>query len=189
MDDEDFVAALASAQQWAENYADAQDIPDDEIPESFDLTDIGGFDFTTPVRDQGGCGSCYTVSVIQVYESRLKMKYGEEPPLLSPQYMMTCNYLTEGCDGGWAFFHGLLAENGGLVSEECSPYEGKTAGITCGDYADCAPQAKVTESYFIGGAYGESTELKMMKEILRNGMVNGEFLAPGTFGMYSEGIL
>ena len=122
MDNEDFVIALQQAQQWAQDYETANDIPDELLPESYDLTDIGGFDFTTEIRDQGGCGSCYTVSLVQVIESRLKLKYGDEPALLSPQYLMSCNYLTEGCDGGWAFFHGLLAENGHLVSEECAPY-------------------------------------------------------------------
>jgi hypothetical protein len=31
---------------------------------------------------------------------------------------MMCNYLNEGCDGGWSFFHGFLAENGYMVSEK-----------------------------------------------------------------------
>ena len=87
------------------------------IPESFDLRSIDGFDFTNPLRDQGACGSCYTVSFTQVIESRLKQRYGKKIPVLSPQYLMMCNYLNEGCDGGWSFFHGFLAENGYLVSE------------------------------------------------------------------------
>jgi C1A family cysteine protease len=54
------------------------------IPESFDLRSIDGFDFTNPLRDQGACGSCYTVSFTQAMESRLKVKYGKEVPELSP---------------------------------------------------------------------------------------------------------
>ena len=50
------------------------------------------------------------------------MKYGKEVPLLSPQFLMMCNYMNEGCDGGWPFFHGFLSENGYLVTEECAPY-------------------------------------------------------------------
>lgn len=60
------------------------EIPDKELPESFDLRNINGYDFTSEFRDQGHCGSCYTVSFIQVAEARLKMKYGKQPPLLSP---------------------------------------------------------------------------------------------------------
>jgi hypothetical protein len=43
-----------------------------------------GYDFTGKVRDQGGCGSCYTMSFIQVMESRLKMTTGKDPGALSP---------------------------------------------------------------------------------------------------------
>jgi len=42
--------------------------------------------------------------------------------------------MNEGCDGGWSFFHGYLAENGHLVSEQCAPYEGRTKGVTCSKY-------------------------------------------------------
>lgn len=56
---------------------------------------------------------------------------------------MTCNYLTEGCDGGWSFFHGYLNENGFMVTEKCAPYKAKTKGDTCQNYAHCAPAARV----------------------------------------------
>ena len=102
---------------------------------------------------------------------------------------MMCNYMNEGCDGGWSFFHGFLAENGYLVSEKCAPYIAKTKEDTCAHYADCMPVAKVKESYFIGGAYGESSEKKMMREILRNGIVNGELNVPRIFSFYQKGIL
>ena len=129
------------------------------------------------------------MSFTQVIESRLKLKYGKKMPVLSPQYLMTCNYLTEGCDGGWSFFHGYLAENGYMVSEKCAPYKAKTKGVSCGTYGKCKPMAKIKESYFVGGAYGASSELKMMKEILRNGIVNGELNVPRVFSFYQKGIL
>lgn len=102
---------------------------------------------------------------------------------------MTCNYMNEGCDGGWPFFHGYLAENGHMVTEDCAPYKGKTKGDKCSNYAQCPPFAKIDNSYFVGKGYGDSTEKKMMKEILRNGLVNGELQCPHVFGMYTEGIL
>jgi hypothetical protein len=75
-------------------------------------------------------------------------------PELSSQYLMTCNYMNEGCDGGWSFFHGYLAENGHLVDEQCAPYLGKTKGETCAKYEKCKPIATIQDSFFIGGAYG-----------------------------------
>lgn len=96
-------------------------MPDSVIPESFDLRNINGYDFTGNVRDQSECGSCFTMAFIQAIESRLKYKYahlGEkaaEP--LSPQFVLMCNYMAEGCEGGLAIFDGYLAEYGHLVSE------------------------------------------------------------------------
>lgn len=58
----EFKKALEKVQYYTTKYKTADDIPDSELPESLDFTNIDGFDFTGPVRDQGACGSCYTVS-------------------------------------------------------------------------------------------------------------------------------
>lgn len=105
---------------------------------------------------------------------RLKLKYGKSMPKISPQYLMTCNYMNEGCDGGWPFFHGFLGEDGYMVTDECAPYLGKTKGDTCGNYENCEPHSKITKTSFIGKGYGDASETKIMKEIARNGIVNGE---------------
>ena len=97
--------------------------------------------------------------------------------------------MNEGCDGGWSFFHGFLAENGHMVSEQCAPYKAETKGHNCTEYTNCTAEAKVLDSYSIGGGYGQSSEKKMMKELLRNGMVNGELNVPRVFAFYTEGIL
>ena len=68
-----------------EQYKLASDIPEDEIPSSFDLRNVGGVNFMGRVRDQGACGSCYTLAFVQALESRLKIKYGQSIPELSPQ--------------------------------------------------------------------------------------------------------
>ena len=75
-----------------------------------------------------------------------------------------------------------------MVSEECAPYISKTKGDKCGNYSKCEPISKVKESYFVGGTWGSTTEKKMMKEILRNGAINGDFQAPSMFSVYKEGI-
>jgi cathepsin C len=77
------------------------------------------------VRDQGPCGSCYTLSIISVLESRIRIMYGEEINL-SPQFSLSCNFLTEGCDGGWSIFVGIFAETFGLVEESCASYKANT---------------------------------------------------------------
>jgi hypothetical protein len=96
--------------------------------------------------------------------------------------------MTEGCEGGWPHFHAYFAENGHLVEEKCAPYQASTAGKKCSDFKDCAPVAKVAKSWDVGGAYGQSTEADMMKEVLRNGALCTEFQAPNFFATYSSGL-
>ena len=50
-------------------------------------------------------------------EARLKLKYGKDIEQLSTQMLLDCNYMTEGCEGGWPHLHAYFAENGYLVSE------------------------------------------------------------------------
>lgn len=97
--------------------------------------------------------------------------------------------MTEGCEGGWPHFHAYFAENGHLVSEDCAPYKTTTATTKCSQYAHCQPIAKVKKSYDVGGAYGLSSEKQMMKEILRNGVLNTEFQAPNIFATYDAGLV
>ena len=59
---DDFKNALLKAQTWGKKYKTADEIPDKEIPDQYDYTNLDGYDFTNSVRDQGACGSCYTVS-------------------------------------------------------------------------------------------------------------------------------
>ena len=109
MSDENFVKALEYAQTWQKKYSDAQEIPDEEIPENHDFRNINGYDFTSDILNQGRCGSCYTVAFTQAVNSRLKLRYGREFESVAPQQMLQCNFLQEGCKGGQpildAFFY------------------------------------------------------------------------------------
>lgn len=100
-----FSKAVEQAQQFQKKYQDYKEIPDKELPKHFDWRNVNGYDFTGGVRDQKACGSCYTVAFTQAVEARMKIKYGEDPPQMSPQFLLACNYMTEGCEGGWPHFH------------------------------------------------------------------------------------
>jgi len=59
-----YLEALSTAQSWSKLYNSAADIPDDKLPESYDFRNLNGHDLTGPVRDQGHCGSCHTLSFL-----------------------------------------------------------------------------------------------------------------------------
>ena len=93
--------------------------------------------------------------------------------------------MNEGCEGGWPLFNGYLAENGHLVSEKCAPYLEKTKGTTCSAYEHCEPLAKLQQSYFLGGGFGQyERATQIQKEILRNGPVIANLVTPKYFKFY-----
>lgn len=71
---------------------------------------------------------------------------------------MTCNFLNEGCEGGWPHNHGYFAEHTHLVEESCAPYKGSTKGVTCKDFEKCKPIAKIASTKYVGGGWGEVSE-------------------------------
>ena len=167
-------------QRYRNEYRHPDHIPDHEVPDVYDLRNIEGYDFTGNLRDQGPCGSCYTNSFIQAIEGRMKVKYAHkhlDMPDLSIQFIMTCNYMTEGCNGGWAIFDGFFAEQGGIPTEKCAPYSAKTKNISCADFSQCKPHTRITNSYYVNGYNFDPTELQIRKEILYNGPVTTEFRA------------
>jgi hypothetical protein len=50
-DDPEFPKVLEKVQQWQKKYSTSDEIPDSEIPESYDFRSIQGYDFTNPHRD------------------------------------------------------------------------------------------------------------------------------------------
>lgn len=52
-----------------------------------------------PVRDQGGCGSCWAFSALGVLEYQQRLKKSERLQL-SPQELISCNTGSNGCNGG-----------------------------------------------------------------------------------------
>ena len=74
-------------------------------PKKVDWRNVGrNSDWTTPVRDQGTCGSCVSFATCAVLESR--MKIGEKDPNLeidlSEAHLFFCGAGEYGCEEGWS---------------------------------------------------------------------------------------
>lgn len=153
-DTKEFKDSVEHAQSFGKKYQSIDDMPDSMVPEKWDFRNIKGYDYTGELRDQGACGSCFTMGFVQTIEARMKLKYAQQAKKLesiSPQQIMTCNYLNEGCEGGWAIFNGFYGENAHFVSEKCAPYKEKTKKQHCSNYQHCEPLAKIEKSYYING--------------------------------------
>lgn len=79
------------------------------------------------VKNQGGCGSCWTFSTTGCLESHWALKTKQAPPILSEQQLVDCagDFNNFGCNGGLpAQAFEYIRYSGGLDSEEAYPYEG-----------------------------------------------------------------
>eukprot|EP00930_Biecheleria_cincta_P046187 TRINITY_DN3185_c0_g1_i1.p1 TRINITY_DN3185_c0_g1~~TRINITY_DN3185_c0_g1_i1.p1 ORF type:complete len:319 (-),score=45.99 TRINITY_DN3185_c0_g1_i1:219-1175(-) len=103
------------------------------LPDNLDWRQKTGV--VTPVKDQGGCGSCWAFSTVQTMESALAIATGKPAPILSPQQVVSCapnpNQCggTGGCQGATQEIGFNYTESAGLTSEQTYPYEGQTG--TC----------------------------------------------------------
>jgi len=160
----------------------------DSLPEEFDWSNFRGEDFTGPVRDQGACGSCYMVATNTMLESRIKLWYGKDREL-STQMPLQCNFLTEGCHGGWGLLYGYFLESYYTVAYDAAPYSAKTEDDGCKRFKDAPKVASVEATYYVGGAYGAMSEEAIMQEIRARGPILYDFNAGGDFMTYNSGIL
>jgi len=114
---------------------------------------------TTPIYNQGQCGSCWAFSATEQIETMFYL--GGAGPLteLSMQQITSCDTTCDGCNGGWPYLAYEYVESaGGIETYASYPYSSGT-GIT----GTCKFQAsevfaKVTSwKYISQSASGEAT--------------------------------
>jgi len=75
----------------------------------------------TYVKDQEQCGSCWAFSVVETIESFWFLR-NNTLPSLSPQQIVSCDQMDEGCDGGMTDTAFQYVAEYGLMSEKDFPY-------------------------------------------------------------------
>jgi C1A family cysteine protease len=117
-------------------------------PSAYDLQNVGGKNFVTPIRDQKNCGSCVAFGTTATVESRLLVQRNNPNPLavdLSEAHLFFCHGPATGasCNSGWwpqkAF--DAFADKG-VSDEACYPYDNglakKDCSGLCSDWANRA---------------------------------------------------
>jgi cathepsin L len=100
----------------------------------------------SPVKDQGGCGSCWAFAATECVEAHYMIATKEEA-ILAPQYYVNCVVNkqqcggTGGCEGAIAELAFNLTAQVGIPLEKDLPYRGRDA--TCGSY----PEAVTCDGY------------------------------------------
>lgn len=150
------------------------------LPESKDWRESG---IVSPVKSQGGCGSCWTFSTTGALEAAYAQAYGKGISL-SEQQLVDCAgaFNNFGCSGGLpsqAFEY--IKYNGGLETEEAYPYTAKDG--VC-KYSSANAAVQVLESVNI--TLGAEDELKHAVALVRPVSVAFEVVDP--FRSYTGGV-
>jgi hypothetical protein len=78
-----------------------------------------------PVKDSGKCVGDYAFTTTAATETAFAIKTGKLYDL-SEQYLLDCDVLSKGCDGGWQNTASLVLATSGVVLEQDYIFVGKT---------------------------------------------------------------
>ncbi|KAL9649909.1 hypothetical protein ABK040_011382 [Willaertia magna] len=160
-----------------------------KLPKEFSWTNVNGKNYVVPVRDQGGCGSCYAFSSSDMIGSRVRILSNlTQTPFYSPQDIVDCSYYSQGCEGGFQYLVSKYSQDFGLALEQCDPYKGRDQHVCTNICPANTKRMFVSDYYYVGGFYGATTELNMMHEIATNGPVVIGFYIYNDFMHYKSGI-
>ena len=85
----------------------------DHTTASINYAEMG---YVGPVKDQGGCGSCWAFAATTVQESMQSIAFGTSPVRLSEQEGVDCDINSYGCSGGWMSNYWLYSQEYGSQS-------------------------------------------------------------------------
>jgi len=141
-------------------------------PTTFDWKDQAGV--MTEVKDQGQCGSCWAFSIVENIESAWKLA-GHDLVELSPQQVVSCDLVDQGCDGGdpqTAYMYITMA--GGLNSEKDYPYYSGDSGYA--DKCEAKPDSFIAKinnfTYAVPSCNDTCKEQKQYEQQVRDVLYN-----------------
>lgn len=109
------------------SHIDVAEPPTTQTAAAKDWRDAGA---TTPVKDQGYCGSCWAFSTVEQIESQYFLA-GNKLTEFSTQQVVSCDTEDAGCNGGDTITgFDYVKSAGGLATEASYPYTSGKAGRT-----------------------------------------------------------
>jgi C1A family cysteine protease len=144
------------------------------VPGTLDWRSTNGGDWTTPIRNQANCGSCWAFGTLGAVESRVKIIIGD--PSLSPDYseqeLVSCA-VTNGCNGAYmnSPFNYMLKT--GVVNESIFRYTSGSGSVPACPGIINSPHQKITSWTTLSG-----------KDNIKNALLKGPITA--TFDVYND---
>lgn len=166
--------------------AEAKAVRAPVYPPMYDLRNVAGKNYITPIKNQGGCGSCVAFGTAATAEGTLRVLRNK--PDLAVDYseaqLFYCYAAAEGrnCSNGWFLDHAMNAfRDKGVVDEACFPY---TAGNQPCHLCANAP-ARISK---LSAWHTLNTVAAMKTWISTRGPLNTAFTVYQDFFNYHNGI-
>jgi C1A family cysteine protease len=157
-------------------------------PAAFDARNVGGLNYTTPVKDQGGCGSCVAFGTVAAMETTAAIRRGAPnfDPDLSEAHLFYVHGKNDGatCATGWLPSRAFtFCQNIGVTFEDYFPYtSGNSSGASLN--ADWPNRLARVTSY--KALTGNPAAIK--EHISTHGAVSACFVVYQDFFSYRTGV-
>lgn len=139
--------------------------------------------YTTPVKNQGQCGSCWAFSATEQIESDT-MRTQNKEYILAPQQITSCDGTSFGCNGGWTeSAYAYVKKAGGLAQEKDYPYTSGSNGVTGSCKEDSSDFVVTVNKY-----YSVSSESQMGSYVTGTGTLS-VCVDASTWSTYTGGIM
>ncbi len=167
------------------NFKSIPSIAASSLPSAFDWRTAAG---APPIRNQGGCGSCWAFATVGALECAIRIREGQSVNL-SEQWLLSCNLNGWDCDGGWYAhsYHGLVNDacgGTGAVLETDFPYVGRVTACNC-PY----PHHYNIKTWAYIGDGGSVAGIEQMKQaIMEYGPISVSIAANSYFQGYHSGV-
>ena len=150
-----------------------------DLPAVFNWAEQG---YQIYIRDQGACGSCWAFAMNTISEAVVEITMGHQVNF-SEQYLMDCNSLNYGCNGGFfdAFDRYITH---GYVTETCCPYRAEDFICQC----KCAHDYVLFDWFPVNGDVSCPTIEEIKQAIIQYGPVCCGITADSYFQYYNDGV-
>jgi cathepsin B len=162
----------------------------DDLPENFDSREQWP-ECIHPIRNQGHCGSCWAHAASEVLSDRFCIaSNGAVNVVLSPEDMVSCDWLDHGCNGGilttsWAYLKFF-----GIVTDTCKPYSSGDGKVEWCKLLSkkCLNDNETYKKYHASSFYSLNSIDAIKQNLYSNGPVETGFSVYDDFLSYKSGV-
>ena len=139
-----------------------------------------------PVKNQGGCGSCWAFAGTSTLEAMIAIRDDTTPIRLSEQQGVDCDPISGGCNGGWMDWYWEYVKNAGALQYDGYPTDYNAVDQKCQNASGEGPREYPT-SY---GEYNPSSySLNTVLNKLSEGPIAVAVDADNCWMYYSGGLI